>query len=112
VEQPEIHLHPQAQGALAEMLCEVSCSRQVVVETHSVHVLNRARILVAEGKMDSAHVMINFIGRSKAGSVVHPIQLLDNGDFGTEWPSGYGFFDERYQDTMRLLSLKNTKGSL
>lgn len=107
VEQPEIHLHPQAQGTLAEILCEVSNSRQVVIETHSVHVLNRARILVAEGKMDSAHVMINFVGRSKAGSVVHPIQLLDNGDFATEWPSGYGFFDERYQDTMRLLALKN-----
>ena len=112
VEQPEIHLHPGAQGAIAEILCEVSRDRQVIIETHSVHMINRARILVAEGKMDPSNVTINFISRSKEGSAVHSIPLLGNGDFATEWPSGYGFFDERYQDTMRLLSLKNRKGSL
>jgi hypothetical protein len=35
VEQPEIHLHPQAQANVAELLCKASLSRQVVVETHS-----------------------------------------------------------------------------
>jgi len=109
VEQPEIHLHPKAQGTLAEILCEVSSSRQVVIETHSVHMINRARILVASGKIDANDVMINFIGRTRTGSVVYPIHLLENGDFGTEWPSGYGFFDERFQDTMRLLKLKKPR---
>lgn len=112
VEQPEIHLHPGAQGTIAEILCEVSRDRQVIIETHSVHMINRARILIAEGKMDPSNVTINFVGRSKEGSAVHSIPLLGNGDFATEWPSGYGFFDERYQDTMRLLNLKNRKGSL
>ena len=107
VEQPEIHLHPQAQSTLSEILAGTSLERQVIVETHSVHMINRARILVAEGNLPSDHVMINFISRTPAGSQVHSIPLLENGDFATDWPVGYGFFDERYQDTMRLLSLKN-----
>ncbi len=107
VEQPEISLHPKAQATLSEILSKTSLERQVVVETHSVHMINRARILVAEGNLPSDHVMINFIGRTASGSQVHSIPLLENGDFATDWPVGYGFFDERYQDTMRLLNLKN-----
>jgi predicted ATPase len=110
VEQPEIHLHPQAQSTLSEILCETSLQRQVIVETHSVHMINRARILIAEGKLSADHVIINFISRTPSGSQVHSIRLLENGDFVTDWPVGYGFFDERYQDTMRLLSLKHARG--
>jgi len=107
VEQPEIHLHPKAQSTLSEILSETSLERQVIVETHSVHMINRARILVAEEKLRPDHVMINFISRSASGSQVHSIPLLKNGDFAAKWPVGYGFFDERYQDTIRLLSLKD-----
>ncbi len=107
VEQPEIHLHPRAQGTLAEVLCRTSGYRQVIVETHSVHMINRARILVARGEMHPDHVLVNFVTRTRAGSRVHPIPILENGDFGAPWPDG--FFDERYQDTMQLLELK-TKG--
>lgn len=107
VEQPEIHLHPKAQSTLAEILCELSVNRQVIIETHSVHMINRARLLIAEGRLAPRHVIINFVTRSPSGSRVYPLRVLQNGDFANEWPSGYGFFDERYQDTMRLLHLKN-----
>jgi predicted ATPase len=35
VEQPEIHLHPRAQGELAQILCDASRRRQMIVETQS-----------------------------------------------------------------------------
>ena len=105
VEQPEIHLHPKAQGIIAELLCETSLQRQVFVETHSVHMINRARLRVAKGLLDPNNVMILFIDRNSRGSQVHRIPLEKNGDFGAAWPGG--FFDERYEDTMKLLQFKN-----
>lgn len=104
VEQPEIHLHPKAQGKIAELLCETSKYRQVFIETHSVHMINRARILVAENKLPKEHVTINYIEKTEKGSIVHNIPLDENGNFTRDWPKG--FFDERYEDTLRLMKLK------
>jgi predicted ATPase len=105
VEQPEIHLHPKAQGTIAELLCETSLKRQVLVETHSVHMINRARLRVARGLLDPKNVTIIFVNRDSSGSQMQIIPIKENGDFGAEWPGG--FFDERYEDTMALLQLKS-----
>lgn len=104
VEQPEIHLHPKAQGTVADLLCRTSRSRQVIVETHSVHMLNRARLMIADGEIRSSDVIIHYIDRTSKGSRIRTITLDHNGEFESDWPAG--FFDERYQDTMALLSLK------
>jgi predicted ATPase len=71
--------------------------------------INRARILIAENKLDPNRVVINFVHRSVSGSHIYPIHILDNGDFSPNWPDGYGFFDERYHDTMRILQLKQKR---
>ncbi len=107
VEQPEIHLHPRAQGSIAELLCETSKHRQVMIETHSEHMINRARILVGQGKLSPDSVIINYVSRQKHGSCIEPISILKNGDFSKPWPEG--FFDERYNDTMLLLDIKNKR---
>lgn len=106
LEQPEIHLHPKAQGELADLICRTSRRRQVIVETHSEHMINRARILIAEGKLISEDVVILYVDRGKLGSNVQEIGLNESGDFTSEWPSG--FFDERYHDSMRLVELKSS----
>ncbi len=108
VEQPEIHLHPKAQGVVADLLCRTSLHRQVIVETHSAHMINRARILIAKNELRAEDVIINYVERTPSGSRVIKIPILDDGNFGAEWPKG--FFDERYEDTMFLLHLKNKKG--
>jgi len=109
IEQPEIHLHPKAQGTLGDFLCNISKYRQVVIETHSVHMINRARILIARGELAATHVIVNYVYRQPDGSRVVPIPILENGDFGREWPEG--FFDERFEDTMLLLQLKSQSES-
>lgn len=109
IEQPEIHLHPKAQGTVADFICETSRHRQVIVETHSVHMINRARIMIAQGKLPASHVIVNYVDRERDGSHVQTIPILENGDFAREWPEG--FFDERYEDTMLLLKLKSQKES-
>jgi hypothetical protein len=101
IEQPEIHLHPKAQGDIAELICDTSARRQVIVETHSPHMINRARIRVAAGLLPPTDVMIVFVSRGKQGSMVHHIGIDARGDFTAEWPGG--FFDERYDETLLLL---------
>jgi predicted ATPase len=105
VEQPEIHLHPQAQGIVAELLCNTSLRRQVLIETHSEHMINRARLQIAKGQLDHKNVVIVYVDRDDRGSRVATIPLTENGDFAADWPGG--FFDERYEDTMALLQLKS-----
>lgn len=100
VEQPEIHLHPRAQGQLAQVLCEASERRQMIVETHSEHMINRARRLVVEGKMDADDVIIHYVDRDADGSNVVTIGLDADGDFTRDWPDG--FYDERYHETMKI----------
>ncbi|MEK6334278.1 MAG: DUF3696 domain-containing protein [Acidobacteriota bacterium] len=105
VEQPEIHLHPSAQGAIAELLCRTSLHRQVLIETHSEHMINRARLQIARGTLNHKNVVIVYVDRDAHGSRVLTIPLKSNGDFANDWPGG--FFDERYEDTMDLLRLKS-----
>jgi len=102
MEQPEIHLHPRAQGDVAEVICDTSLTRQVIVETHSVHMINRARLRVARGEFPADHVMILFVSRDKDGSHIQEIPISEAGDFVNDWPDG--FFEERYSDTLELAS--------
>jgi hypothetical protein len=105
VEQPEIHLHPRAQAAVAQLLCAASMNRQVLVETHSVHLINATRILLAEGVLSPKHVRVIYVRRERTGSHVTEIQMDKQGDFLQAWPDG--FFDQRYNDTMALARLAN-----
>jgi AAA15 family ATPase/GTPase len=107
IEQPEIHLHPKAQGDVAEVLCDTSQHRQVLVETHSVHMINRARLRIARGELKSSDVMIIYVDRDKDGSHVHEIPITENGDFAVDWPEG--FFEERYSDTLELMKLQQER---
>ena len=48
IEQPEVHLNSSLQVRLAEFLAgAVVCGKQVIVETHSEHIVNTLRVLVA-----------------------------------------------------------------
>lgn len=107
IEQPEIHLHPRAQGQLAQILCDTSKRRQMIVETHSEHMINRARRLIAEGKLAATDVIIHYIDRDADGSHVQTIGLDELGDFTADWPDG--FYDERYHETMKIAEAQARK---
>jgi predicted ATPase len=104
LEQPEVHLHPRAQGKVGEFIVDASARRQILVETHSEHLINRARIAIAEKRIPHDSVQILYVERSEVGSRVLPIGINRSGDFLEKWPNG--FFDERFEDTMRLSDLR------
>ncbi|ROQ07019.1 MULTISPECIES: DUF3696 domain-containing protein [unclassified Curtobacterium] len=90
VEEPELHLHPAAQGALARALANVllrSFDSQVIVETHSENLILGIRQMVAERLIDPADVQIVWFEPTEIGTEVRPIMVEEDGsvDF---WPEG------------------------
>lgn len=87
LEQPEIHLHPNAQLALAGPLARaVKRGVNVVVETHSELLLLGIQRAVAEGELGSDEVVLHWFSRGESGeTVVAKGALDDQGTFG-DWP--------------------------
>lgn len=97
IENPEVHLHPAGQALMGQFLAEVSnAGIQVIIESHSDHVLNGIRRSVKAEKIQSQNIAIHFFSPRGAGSpqVVSPqIDSLGNIDV---WPEG--FFDQFDKD--------------
>lgn len=92
-EQPEIHLHPYAQGKLAELLvCFARTGRRILIETHSDHLINRLRRLVAEDASNTLQdlVSILFVHPPEAGHGAR-IDTLRVNEFGLidNWPPNF-----------------------
>lgn len=69
IENPEVHLHPKAQQDVGTLLARVAASGvQVVVETHSDHVLNGVRLAVKSKSIVPADVAIHFFCPSAGAS--------------------------------------------
>jgi predicted ATPase len=97
IENPEVHLHPAGQALMGRFLGEVaSAGIQVMVETHSDHVLNGVRRSVKTGQLPAEQVLIHFFrGRSgDAAQVLSPI--MDTAGNVDVWPEG--FFDQYDKD--------------
>lgn len=103
VENPEAHLHPGGQSKLGRFLARVAgAGTQVVVETHSDHVLNGARRAVAaERVLAPEDAIVQYFGATDVGAV--PIGFNGRGEL-TEWPEG--FFDQIQRDLGRLARAK------
>ncbi len=91
IEQPEIHLHPRAQVALAEAFVEAANRGvRVVVETHSESFLLGIQSFVAEGKLLPDKVKLHWFTRQDDGATkVATSNLDETGAFG-DWPEDFG----------------------
>lgn len=97
IENPEVHLHPVGQALMGQFLADVArAGVQVVVETHSDHVLNGVRRAVRAARLPPEQVAIHFFMRRSAetAQVISP-QLDSYGNIDT-WPEG--FFDQFDKD--------------
>lgn len=94
LENPEAHLHPQGQAALGELLARCAADDvQILVETHSDHLLNGIRLAAKQSLIAADQVAMHFFTRSYAtgdASIESP-RLLPSGRL-TAWPNG--FFDQ------------------
>lgn len=90
IEEPEIHLHPRAQVALAQILADVANRGvRVVIETHSSLLLLGVQALVAEGALSPDLVALHWFSLTKDGATqVRSADLDETGAFG-EWPEDF-----------------------
>lgn len=90
LEQPEIHLHPRAQVALAAVFADAARRGiTVIVETHSSLLLLAVQTLVAEGKLGADQTRLHWFSRDKDGSTgVSSAELDQAGAYGT-WPEDF-----------------------
>ena len=94
LQQPEVHLHPSAQAALGSVFCEISgFRRQLVVETHSDHLLDRIRMDVRDGrgKLEPKDVSILFFERNDLDVKIHSLRLDKMGNI-VNTPDSYRRF--------------------
>ena len=104
-QQPEVHLHPSAQAALGTLLCEVATDgRQLVVETHSDHLIDRIRMDVRDGKtkLTKDDVRILYFERDGLDVKIHELWWDDNGNIENTPPGYRRFF---LQEVNRSLGL-------
>ena len=101
IENPEVHMHPAGQAAMGEFLVEVAAAGvQVMIETHSDHVLNGIRRAVRDRKLPGDDVALYFFrprredGAEDEPQVLTPAMDAD-GDIDS-WPDG--FFDQFDKD--------------
>ncbi len=83
LQQPEVHLHPRAQAALASFLLALRRTRkqQFVVETHSDYLVDRIRMDVRDHfPAMASDVCILFFGSGKKEPLITPITLDQRGE--------------------------------
>lgn len=103
IENPEAHLHPLSQSRLGKFLALVAFNGvQVVLETHSEHIIDGCRIQAAKEKC-CGQMKILFFQKKENSSICSNIDILDNGEL-EEWPEG--FFDQKRADLRELLEMR------
>ncbi len=104
LENPEAHLHPQGQAALGILLARcASDGVQVIVETHSDHLLNGVRLAIKNRLLSHQAAVVHFFERdveSGDASVQSPA-ISETGRL-SNWP--VGFFDQWERDLDALLA--------
>ncbi|QCJ44718.1 DUF3696 domain-containing protein [Bacillus sp. S3] len=103
VENPEAHLHPYSQSRMGQFLALVSMAGvQVMVETHSEHVVNGMRLQLALKKKAETG-LVYFFSQKEGLTQTEKIKIKPNGELST-WPKG--FFDQEEKDLFELLRIK------
>ena len=94
MEQPEIHLHPSVQSGLADVMLAVAGRRniQIIVESHSEHLLRRFQRRAAEGSADSSDLKLYFVSNDAGVAKLNDLSLNEFGEI-ENWPDHF-FGDE------------------
>jgi predicted ATPase len=90
LEQPEIHLHPAVQAGLADVFIDAIKRRklQIILESHSEHLLQRLQRRMAEEVIAPDDIKLYFTSIEAGKSKLTPLQLDEYGNINN-WPEGF-----------------------
>ncbi len=94
LQQPEVHLHPQAQAELGTLFCQVAGTQsQLIIETHSDHLIDRVRMDVRDGttNLKPEDVSILYFERNDMDANIYSIRIDEQGNI-LDAPEGYRKF--------------------
>ena len=101
VEQPEVHLHPRLQSAVADLFIDtvVTGRAQILAETHSEHLVLRVLRRIREGAFSSDLLKLLYVDlHDDGGAFVRELEVDDRGELVDGWPGD--FFDERLAEVL------------
>lgn len=93
LEQPELHLHPRAQAYLADLFLHVAETRklQLIIESHSEHLLRRLQRRIAEAESPFAspeNIKMYFCEKGDNRSTIQSVEVDAYGQI-QNWPEGF-----------------------
>ncbi|WP_308920635.1 DUF3696 domain-containing protein [Janthinobacterium sp. J1-1] len=105
LENPEAHMHPRGQTRLGQLAARAAAAGiQVIMETHSDHVMNGVRIDIrngGKGRLKSTDAAFHYFERDGTESHVTSPEIGEDGRLDS-WPPG--FFDQHDENLIELLA--------
>ncbi|EIC2297998.1 DUF3696 domain-containing protein [Vibrio cholerae] len=103
IENPEAHLHPKGQSYLGRLIAlTAQAGVQVIVETHSDHLLNGIRVVTRLSQdFDPKLFTLYYISQNEGCSSAEKITITKDGKL-SDWPTG--FFDQQAQDMFMIMT--------
>ena len=100
LQQPEVHLHPRGQAELASLFIKASRNgSRFLIETHSDYIVDRVRISVRNGSLQSDDVSILYFEPAGNAVNIHNLTLDEDGNLRNA-PAGYRDFFVRESDRL------------
>ncbi|CAH0497223.1 DUF3696 domain-containing protein [Novosphingobium sp. CECT 9465] len=102
VENPEAQLHPRGQVSMGRLLALAAANGvQVIIESHSDHVLNGIRLAVKDGLLAPNQAKLHFFTREPGQPSDYQTPTLTEEGRLSYWPKG--FFDQWEKSLDKLL---------
>ncbi|MGD8719909.1 MAG: AAA family ATPase [Candidatus Zixiibacteriota bacterium] len=103
LQQPEVHLHPEAQAAIGTLLAVIAGDRDkaFVIETHSDFIVDRIRIEISKGNIKPDDVSVLFLDLKDDSAAVNRLRLNEKGTFVRQPASYRDFFLREAHDLLR-----------
>jgi predicted ATPase len=107
LEQPELHLHPDATVALAEFICgcaQKNKNARFIIETHSESFLLSIQKALVSQKLSNADFSCNWVSKDSSSSKISKVIFDDDGYIVENWPDDV--FGEIFQQTRELIDAR------
>lgn len=105
LENPEAHMHPRGQTRMGQLAARAAAAGvQVILETHSDHVLDGARLCIRDGQLAPNKAAFHYFERKGAEAFVTTPKIDADGRLD-QWPNG--FFDQHDENLAHLLAPKS-----